>query len=199
MYIFFGLTHLQVMEEWVMNIVDSLLTKIDQCRVDGRQVDDAFLVSAITVLCIADKTKTLSQLSEQDCVQISNLLRESYRPDQKQKKCSALSVLKQHIPTPQFRYNHTHYIFDYTYNFCVYIYRREVVMSALKKLALLILQKSNHKNWRWLETVPLFHYLANLSVPFVTVPIDKAIPWNFWPELENSRKKQSYNRLFSNT
>lgn len=72
-------------------------------------------------------------------------------------------------------------------------------MCALKKLALLILQKSSDRNWKWLENLPLFHFLAKLSVPFQTVPIDKQISWVFWPELVNSRKKQFQNRLLSNT
>lgn len=100
-----GFTHLQVMEQWVMNIVHSLLTKVEQCRVDGRHVDDAFLVSAITILCIAHKTITLAQLSEQNCVQMSSLLRESYRPDQEQKACPALYSLEHHLPIQQFRYS----------------------------------------------------------------------------------------------
>ena len=73
-------------------------------------------------------------------------------------------------------------------------------MPALKGLALTILKYSD-TNWKWLETVPLYHFLGNQSVPFESVPIDKPIPWCFWPELENLRwkQKESYNRLFSNT
>lgn len=87
-----------------MDIVQSLQAKIQQCRVDGRHVDNMFLVSAIAVLCIADKT-VFYQLSQQDRVQMSNLLRESYRPDREQRTCSALCALKNHLPNSEFRYN----------------------------------------------------------------------------------------------
>ena len=103
------------MRQWVMDIIYSLQTKIQQCRVDGRHVDNAFLVSAITVLCIANKTHC--QLSIQNCVQMSNLLRESYRPDREQRTCSALWALKQYLPsTSEFRYNHAYSIANYTLN-----------------------------------------------------------------------------------
>ena len=201
----FGLTHLQVMRDWVMDIVYSLQKKLVQCHVDGRHVDDAFLVSAIAVLCIADRTITLARLSEQNCVQMSNLLRESYRPDRKQKACSALYALEQNLSTSQFRYNHNMVYLHIScmntyiviYNLCVY--RKSVAIAALKNLALLILYKSNCKNWRWIETVPLYHFLSNQSVPFETVPINNPITWGCWPELEKARKKQFHDRLFSNT
>ena len=90
-----------------MDIVHSLQTKLE--HQDGRH-DDAFIVSAITVLCIADKTITLGQLSEEDCVQMSDLLRESYRPGREQKLCSAYFYLEQHLPTSEFRYNETTWV-----------------------------------------------------------------------------------------
>lgn len=75
-------------------------------------------------------------------------------------------------------------------------------MPALEKNALNILHYSD-RNWKWLETIPLYHFLGNQSVPFESVPIDKPTPWCFpmWPGLELLRRKQmqSYNRLFSNT
>ena len=82
-----------------MSIVKRLqTTRIDQWCVDVRT---PCLVLAIAVLCIAHETITLAQLSEKNCVQMSNLLRESYRPEQKE--CAAC-IIKYYISTAQFRY-----------------------------------------------------------------------------------------------
>ena len=89
------------MGQWVMSIVQRLQTRIsdlDQCSVDTRK---SCLISAMAVLCIAHETITLVQLSEKNCVRMSNLLRESYRPEQKE--CPAY-VLEEHISTDQFGY-----------------------------------------------------------------------------------------------
>ena len=82
-----------------MSIVKRLqTTRLEQWSIDARK---KCLVSAIAVLCIAHETITLLQLSEQNCVRMSNLLRESYRPEQKE--CAAC-ILEDHISTDQFRY-----------------------------------------------------------------------------------------------
>ena len=82
-----------------MSIVKRLqTTRLEQWSIDARK---KCLVSAIAVLCIAHETITLAQLSEQNCVRMSNLLRESYRPEQKE--CAAC-ILEDHISTDQFRY-----------------------------------------------------------------------------------------------
>ena len=90
------------MGQWVMSIVKRLQTmriyNLEQWSVDARK---ACLVSAIAVLCIAHETITLPQLSEQNCVRMSNLLRESYRPEKRE--CPAC-ILEEHISTEQFRY-----------------------------------------------------------------------------------------------
>ena len=87
------------MGQWVMSIVKRLqTTRIEQWSVDARK---ACLIPAIAVLCIAHETITLAQLSEQNCVRMSNLLRESYRPEQKE--CAAC-ILEDRISTDQFRY-----------------------------------------------------------------------------------------------
>ena len=87
------------MGQWVMSIVKRLqTTRIEQWSVDAQK---ACLISAIAVLCIAHETITLLQLSELNCVRMSNLLRESYRPEQKE--CPAC-ILEDHISTDQFRY-----------------------------------------------------------------------------------------------
>ena len=78
----------------------------------------------------------------------------------------------------------------------IYFYNRDhVVRPALKSLALTILQKSNDKNWRWLQVVPLHHFMSGLSCPFKAVPLNKKIKWNFWAELLIAKKKQSHERL----
>ena len=80
----------------------------------------------------------------------------------------------------------------------IYYYNRDhVVKPALKSLALTILQKSSDKNWRWLQVVPLFHFMAGLSCPFKAVPLNEKISWSFWIELLNARKKQSHERLIN--
>ena len=80
----------------------------------------------------------------------------------------------------------------------LYYYNRDhVVKPALKSLALTILQKSSDKNWRWLQVVPLFHFMAGLSCPFKAVPLNEKISWSFWIELLNARKKQSHERLIN--
>ena len=82
------------------SVIHSLLTKIVQCDVDENQIG-ASLLSSITVLCIGSETDTLAQLSEETCVDMANLLRESYRPDNN--TCPAYYVLEDHIPTSKFR------------------------------------------------------------------------------------------------
>ena len=71
---------------------------------------------------------------------------------------------------------------------------REVVAAALRKLALTILQKSNEKNWRWLQVVPLYHFVINLNTPFKQITLDAEFKWTFWKELESARKKQTLTR-----
>ena len=59
---------------------------------------------------------------------------------------------------------------------------------------MLLLKKSDQRNWRWLQVVPLFHFLTGLSVPYQTIPVkSEDIKWNFWIELETTRKKQHSN------
>ena len=82
------------------SVIHSLLTKIVQCDVDENQIG-ASLLSSITVLCIGSETDTLAQLSEETCVDMANLLRESYRPENN--TCPAYYVLEDHIPTSKFR------------------------------------------------------------------------------------------------
>ena len=91
---------MQVMGQWMKNIMHSLLTRIEQCGVDESHVG-ASLLSSVTVLCIGSETDTLVELSEETCVIMANLLRESYRP--KHNACPAFYVLEDHIPTPNFR------------------------------------------------------------------------------------------------
>ena len=77
-------------------------------------------------------------------------------------------------------------------NYC--LFRNQTVNPALKGLALLLLKKSGQRNWRWLQVVPLFHFLTGLSVPYQTIPVkNEDIKWNFWIELELARKKQHSN------
>ena len=71
---------------------------------------------------------------------------------------------------------------------------REAVAAALKKLAVTILQKSNERNWRWLQVLPLFHFVSHLNTPFKPIPLNAEIECNFWKELESSRKKQTQAR-----
>ena len=68
---------------------------------------------------------------------------------------------------------------------------REVVAAAFKKLAVTILQKSNEKNWRWLQVVPLYHFVSHLNTPFKAIPLNPEIECNFWKEMESARKKQT--------
>ena len=63
--------------------------------------DGSVLVSAITALCIAYRTFTLSQFSEQNCVEVVNVIRESYRPYNR--TCPAYHFLEDHVSTPAFR------------------------------------------------------------------------------------------------
>ena len=91
---------MQVMGQWVKGIIHSLQKKIEQCGVDENQIG-ASLLSSVTVLCIGSETDTLAQLSEETCVDMANLLRESYRP--KHNACPAYFVLEDHIPTSKFR------------------------------------------------------------------------------------------------
>ena len=76
----------------------------------------------------------------------------------------------------------------------MHILIREIVSTAFKKLALTILQKSNEKNWRWLQVVPLFHFVSGLNAPFKPIPLNEEIKWKFWKELEGPRKKQTQAR-----
>lgn len=89
---------LQVMVQWVIEIIDHLQIKLDSSCAPA---DGSVLVSAITTLCIAYKTSTLSQLSEQNCVEVVNVVRESYRPYGR--TCPAYYVLENCLSTPNFR------------------------------------------------------------------------------------------------
>lgn len=91
---------MQVMGQWMKSIINSLMTKIEQGGVDESQTG-ASLLSSVAILCIANETGTLVHLSEETCVIIANLLRDSYRP--KDNSWPAYSVLENHIPTPKFR------------------------------------------------------------------------------------------------
>ena len=91
---------MQVMGQWVKSIIHSLLTKIEQCGMD-KSPTGANLLSSVTVLCIGSETDTLARLSEETCVDMANLLRESYRPENN--TCPAYYVLEDHIPTSKFR------------------------------------------------------------------------------------------------
>ena len=71
---------------------------------------------------------------------------------------------------------------------------REIVAAALKKLAVTILQKSNERNWRWLQVLPLYHFVSRLNTPFKTISLNAEIECNFWKELESARKKQTQAR-----
>ena len=73
--------------------------------------------------------------------------------------------------------------------------RYDVVLPALRQLAVTIIMKSNDKNWQWLYVVPLYHFMIGLSSPYEPIPLDKEIKWKFWCELESVRKKQQSNRL----
>lgn len=90
---------LQVMGQWVIEIIYQLQIKLmdSSCK----SADGSVLVSAITTLCIAHKTITLSQFSEQNYVEIVNVIRESYRPYNR--TCPAYHVLEKHLPTYEFR------------------------------------------------------------------------------------------------
>ena len=90
---------MQVMGQWVKSVIHSLLRKIEQCS-DESQIG-ASLLSSVTVLCIGSETDTLTQLSEETCVDMANLLRESYRPENN--TCPAYYALENHIPTENFR------------------------------------------------------------------------------------------------
>ena len=85
------------------------------------------------------------------------------------------------------------------YVFQLLLCRHTVVKPALKNLALSILRKSSDKNWRWLQVVPLFHFLTGLNSPYKTVPSNPnhEIKWIFWAELESTRKKQTHSRLLN--
>ena len=91
---------MQVMGQWVRSVIHSLLRKIQQCSEDEIQTG-ASLLSSVTVLCMGSETDTLAQLSEETCVDMANLLRESYRPENN--TCPAYYVLENHIPTKNFR------------------------------------------------------------------------------------------------
>ena len=91
---------MQVMGQWVKSVIHSLLTKIEQCDVDENQIG-ASLLSSLTVLCIGSETDTLAQLSEETCVDMAKLLRESYRP--KDNTCPAYNALEKDNPTSEFR------------------------------------------------------------------------------------------------
>lgn len=78
----------------------------------------------------------------------------------------------------------------------MYILFRKVVAAALKELAVTILQKSNERNWRWLQVLPLFHFVSGLNAPFKPIPLNEEIKCNFWKELESSRKKQTQARYY---
>ena len=90
---------LQVMLRWVIEIIEQLQIKldIDSCV----PADGSVLVSAITTLCIAHKTISLSQFSEQNCIAVVNVIRESYRPYNR--TCPAYQVLEKCLPTQEFR------------------------------------------------------------------------------------------------
>ena len=74
--------------------------------------------------------------------------------------------------------------------------RLHIVKTALKEFAVTIILKSNEKSWQWLYVVPLFHFVAGLSSPYQSIPLDKEIQWNFWSELEGVRKKHLSKRYF---
>ena len=84
-----------------MTIVHTLKADIDKCT-HATPADGSFLVSAITILCIVCKIVTISQLSEQECVAMALLLRESYRPEQR--TCPAYATLEKHLHDTEFRY-----------------------------------------------------------------------------------------------
>ena len=88
-----------------MNIVHTLRTDLDKCT-PGTPADGSFLMSAITVLCIVHEVFIISQLSEQDCVAIALLLRESYKA--KNRTCSACATLVKHLQETEFRYKNIH-------------------------------------------------------------------------------------------
>ena len=166
-----------------MNVVHTLKIDIDK---GSSYSDGSFLVSAITILCILFEVAIISQLSEQDCSTIALLLRESYRPEKN--TCPAYAALQVHLPTANFGYYKIISLqcLNYDYN-----YRKDIVGSALKQLALTIIIKSNEKSWQWLFVVPLFHFMSGLSSPYQPFPLEREITWKFWFELEGVRNKQS--------
>lgn len=91
------------MGQWVVKTIYALLTRVEMHDEDGNQVDGTCLVSAIALLCIANETITFDQVSEKNCVEMSNLLRKSYKPNQRTKTCPAYDVLEQHLSTVDFR------------------------------------------------------------------------------------------------
>ena len=85
-----------------MSIVHTLSA---ECT-DERYTNGSCLVSAITVLCIVFRTVSFNQLSEENCIAMACLLRESYRPEQR--TCLAYAALNKHLPTADFRYRYSH-------------------------------------------------------------------------------------------
>ena len=86
---------LQVMVQWMIEIFDQL--QIQLMDSSCTYADGSVLVSAITTLCIAYKTSTLIQLSEQNYIEMVNVIRESYRPYNG--TCPAYHALEKHLPS----------------------------------------------------------------------------------------------------
>ena len=82
-----------------MTIVHTLRTDLEKCSTAS---DGPLLVSVITVMCIVHKFSGISNCSEQDLVEIVDLLRESYKPGKG--TCPAFSALENHLTETKFRY-----------------------------------------------------------------------------------------------
>ena len=86
-----------------MSIVSTLQEELDRCT-SSRRTDGSILISVITVLSIIHKTVSFSQISEENCVAMANLLRESYKPEHK--TYPAYAALDKHLTT-DIRYNYS--------------------------------------------------------------------------------------------
>lgn len=91
------------MVHWLMTTIHGLRTRVDKYEDSGGYNNGLFLVSAITVVCIADNTKCLDHLSEGGCVDIVELLRHSYQTNPHERcSCPAYETLVKHLPTVQY-------------------------------------------------------------------------------------------------